>query len=530
MIATPVGALFTSSVFMNVSTTGALSVAVGDALAYFSGEEKVTAMITLVLLIGLFQLLLGVLKLGTLIRFVSHSVMVGFITGIAINIVLGAIPDVTGYTSPYYSRILRLADTILSWRDYDPATFVLGLITIGLIIGFGYTRLSKFAMILALAVVTALGVFATAVLGIESLELVGEIATIPRSLPRPMLPDLSMVGIMLVPAVSIGIIGLVQGAGVGQSYPNPDGKYPNVSRDFTGQGLANMAASFFQGIPGGGSMSGTAVSVNAGAHSRWANIFAGILVAAIVLLFVDIVNLIPMTALGGLLIVVGFQNIQPEEIATVWQTNLVARTAMVLTLLATLALPLQFAILVGVAISILLHVFQSSNQIEVVQFVPVEGGFPLERPAPEILPSREVTLLFAYGSLFFAAATTFENKLPSADEARQAVVILLVRGRSEVGSTFIGVLRRYVDALQANGGKLMLAGVSPSLHDQLARTGAIDIIGEENLFEVQAQLGAAMNEALAAARAWLAQQEMLSDQKAVGPSQETVGPEIGNVD
>ena len=143
-----------------------------------------------------------------------------------------------------------------------------------------------------------MGVILTAALGIESLELVGEIATIPRSLPRPMLPDLSMVGIMLVPAVSIGIIGLVQGAGVGQSYPNPDGKYPNVSRDFTGQGVANMATSFFQGIPGGGSMSGTAVSVNAGVRSRWANIFAGILVAAIVLLFVDVVNLIPMTALG----------------------------------------------------------------------------------------------------------------------------------------------------------------------------------------------------------------------------------------
>ena len=118
-----------------------------------------------------------------------------------------------------------------------------------------------------------------------------------------------------------------------------------------------MATSFFQGIPGGGSMSGTAVSVNAGAQTRWANIFAGILVAAIVLLFVDIVNLIPMTALGGLLVVVGFQNIQPEEIVTVWQTNLVARTAMVLTLLATLTMPLQFAIVVGVVISILLHIF-----------------------------------------------------------------------------------------------------------------------------------------------------------------------------
>ena len=83
MIATPVGALFTSSVFMNVSTTGALSVAAGDALVYFPSEQKLTALITLVFLIGVFQLVLGLLKLGSLIRFVSQSVMTGFITGIS---------------------------------------------------------------------------------------------------------------------------------------------------------------------------------------------------------------------------------------------------------------------------------------------------------------------------------------------------------------------------------------------------------------------------------------------------------------
>ena len=104
MIATPVGALFTSSVYMNVSTTGALSVAVGDALVNFPVAQRTAALITLVLLIGLVQLIAGVLRLGSLIRFVSQSVMTGFITGIAISIVLGAIPDLTGYTSTFKQR------------------------------------------------------------------------------------------------------------------------------------------------------------------------------------------------------------------------------------------------------------------------------------------------------------------------------------------------------------------------------------------------------------------------------------------
>lgn len=503
MIATPVGALFTGSVFMNVSTTGALSVAVGDALVGYTGDQRTTALITLTLLIGVVQLAAGLLRLGSLIRFVSQSVMTGFITGIALLIILGAIPDLTGYASPFNSEILKLADTILRFNQYNLVTFVLGVLTIVLIVGFGYTPVRKFSMILALGVVTLLGVVITYVFGDVGLVMVGDIASIPRSLPQPILPDLILIPGLIVPAVAISIIGLVQGAGVGQSYPNPDGKFADVSRDFTGQGIANMATSFFMGIPGGGSMSGTAVTVNAGARSRWANILSGLFVILIVLLFAGVVEWIPMSALAGLLVVVGYQNLQPQQILMVWQTGLVTRTAMVLTLVATMALPLQYAIVIGVAISIMLHVFRSSNQVRVVEFVPVESGFPIEQPAPPSLPDHGVTLLYAYGSLFFAAAATFEKNLPSADDAKESVVILILRGQPEVGSTFIGVLRRYAATLQANGGRLMLTGVSPRLRYQLERTETLALIGAENVFMEQVQLGMAMNEALAAAHAWL---------------------------
>ncbi len=413
MVATPVGALFTSSVFMNVSTTGALSVAVGDTLNYVSESQKTTALIVLVLLVGLFQLTLGLLKLGSLMHFVADSVMTGFVSGVAVLIIVGQIGNLTGFTSTFNSRILKAADLLLNLDQIDPYTTAVGLATMALIVAFGYTNLNKFAMVLALAVVTLLTTVLALLPGTGSLLLVGDIASIPGSLPRPALPDLSLILDLALPAVSIGIIGLVQGAAVSQSYPNPDGKYPDVSRDFSGQGLANIVTGFFQGLPGGGSMSGTAVSVNAGARSRWANIFAGLFVAIIVLLFAGIVKQIPMTALAGLLVVIGAQTLRPRRIATVWRTNLVARTAMVLTFVATLAMPLQFAILVGVSISILLHIFQLSSEIRVIQFVPVDGGFPVEQPVPAVLLSRQVTMLYAYGSLFFAAASTYEKNLPS---------------------------------------------------------------------------------------------------------------------
>ena len=129
----------------------------------------------------------------------------------------------------------------------------------------------------------------------------------PRALPSLVLPDLALISRLIIPAIAIGIIGLVQGAGVSQTFPNPDGKFSDVSRDFFGQGAANLAGGLFGGIPAGGSSSGTALIINAGARSRWANIFGGIAVAIIVLLFAPLVELVAMPALAGLVIVAGVQ-------------------------------------------------------------------------------------------------------------------------------------------------------------------------------------------------------------------------------
>jgi SulP family sulfate permease len=112
-------------------------------------------------------------------------------------------------------------------------------------------------------------------------------------------------------------------------------------------------------------------------------------------------------------------------------------------------------------------------------------------------------VLFVYGSLFYAAAKAFEEKLPAVEGSERAAVILLLRGYDDLGSTVIGVLRRYAQALQANSGKLILAGLSPGLRDQLRRTGMLDLIGEENTFLATEAIGEAGNAALRAATDWL---------------------------
>jgi SulP family sulfate permease len=267
-------------------------------------------------------------------------------------------------------------------------------------------------------------------------------------------------------------------------------------------------------------VSGTAVLIDAGARSRWANIFAGLFVAICVLLFAGAIELLPMTALAGMLIVIGVRLIDTRGIRTVWQTNPIARAAMGITFIATLITPLQVAVIVGMVVSILLYVARQANEVHIVRWVwPEDGyGYPEEVPAPQKLPSNEVTLLNVYGSLFFAGASTLEDNLPAAEETRHAVVILNLRGRDDIGSTFNGVLQRYAATLSRNDSLLILTGISPEVQDQLLRTRAIKKIGEDNIFLATPQLGQALNQALRSARAWL---ELDPNKKGASESRDT---------
>ncbi len=169
-------------------------------------------------------------------------------------------------------------------------------------------------------------------------------------------------------------------------------------------------------------------------------------------------------------------------------------------------MPLQFAVLLGVSLSVLLFVFHQANRLKLVELFPSDKSvLPIEQSAPKQLPSHKVTVLYPYGSLFYAAAKTFEENLPAADNAKEAVVIFVFRGYDKFGSTMIAVLDRYNEVLQANGGKLMLAGISSGVLLQLERTGLLDKIGRENVFFAQPQWGAAATQAYEAALAWLEQ-------------------------
>lgn len=513
MIGMPIAAVFTGTRLMNVSTTSALSVAAGSALMVIPSESRAQNLIVLVVLVGLFQFLAGIFKLGTAIRFVSNAVMVGFTTGVSLLIILGQLDDFTGYDSPFTGRITSALDTLLNIDQWQLSSAVVGAVVLVLILVLSRTRYTKIAYVVALVAGTVLGVLINAVYP----GAVQNIPPIPDQLFNLVRPDFQYLSILIPSALGIAIIGLIQAAGVAQNFPNADGRTGDISRDFLGQGLANIGSGIFSGIPGGGSMSGTAVIVGTGGRTRWANIFGGLLVIPLVLVLRDVFALIPLSALGGLLIAVGLQSLRVDAIKTVWETGLPSRVAMGMTLASSLIMPLQYAVFVGVAISVMMHVLQSSARVRLVELVPVAGGFPIERDGPAQLKSESVTILMPYGDVFFAAASNMESLLPDAGSAKRAAVILILRGREEVGSTFIGVLRRYAEALQANDGRLYLGGVSPQLFDQLRRTGLVSLLGPERIMTYDRQFGTSANRALTDAYNWLgipvqyASKEMLEE-------------------
>ncbi len=492
------GGLFTSSSFMAVQATGAMAIVVADVGAVHNAANPERALFTLSILTGIVMLLAGLLKFGSMLRFVSNAVMVGFINAVGINIVLGQLDNFTGYEAQGANRIARAINTLTNLTQAHWPTIAIGVVTIVLIVTLERTRLGPLGMVVAIGIGSVLARFAPEV------QILDNIASIPQALPFITLPDLTVVPALILPAFSLAFIGLVQGAGISSNFPNPDGTFPDASQDFVGQGAANIAAGFFQGMPVGGSMSASSLVKNAGARSRLALLIAGGVMAAIILLFADVVGYIAMPALAGLLMTVGYRTVKPADIVAVWKTGMVQATVMGVTFVLTMLIALQYAVLVGVGISMILYIITQSNEIVIKRRLIDEEGNVEEVDAPTEVPANEVIVLQPYGSLFFASAPVFEEALPDVtDETHNSVVILRLRGRTDVGSTFMDVLYRYAQALEDADSKLVIVSASQNLHEQLAATRVTSVVGTQNIYTSDEWVGRTVKQAHRDALEWI---------------------------
>jgi SulP family sulfate permease len=492
-----VGGLTARTQLMLVTTTSAAALAAGGALSGLSGEERTAALALLVVLAGALQVAAGLLRLGRFTRFVSHSVMKAFLLGVAVLIVLGQLPQLAGADVEGDSAPERALQLILHPGRIELGSLAAGLAALALVLVLIRTPLR------ALAALAAVGIPSLAVWAFDAggVEVVGEV---PSGLPVPELPPLSAFSLdLLTGAGAVAAIVLVQGAGVSESVPDPDGVPAAPDADFRAQGYANVASGLLRGLPVGGSLGQTALNVSSGARTRWSSVAAGLFIALVLLALSGLVAYVVMPALAALLLLAAWSTIDFREALAIWRTGTATKVIAATTFGATLFLPIQAAVGIGVALSALLYLNRAATDVRIVRLIPRPDGRFEERPPPETLPGGEVTILHVYGSVFYAGARTLEQQLPRPGGEDRPVVVLRLRGHTKIGATFVDVIAGYAEQLRRANGRLYLAGVDHDARALIERTHKVSADAAKLIFEATPIRGESTEQAHAAGQAWL---------------------------
>ncbi|AZG47525.1 putative sulfate transporter [Gordonia insulae] len=503
MVPTMVASIFSRTVLMVTTLTSAIALSSQSVLSSAGLDpHDVGNIAMLTIAVGLVMLLFGVLRVGAIMDFVSSAVMTGFTLGIAVQIVSGVLKDVTGYTPEAHNTLVKFVDAAAHVSEWSIAAVVISIATVAVWAIFRLVKpIASYAMLIALVVVTAV----CAVIRVDA-ETVGDIAEVPNSLPPVTLPDLTRLPDLLLGAFAIALVALAQAAGISAAVPNPDGSRPSASGDFAAQGAANLVGGFFGSLATGGSLSRTGVAVSAGARTRWAGIFAGVWLLLLVLAVGAAAQVIPMAVIGGLLFVIGFELIQGrwDDVMIVFRTAPLSAVAMVVTFVATTQIPLQDAILVGAATSLVLYCVQAARAARLVTLSPSDGGWVTGEP-PASLPGDRVTVLHYSGVALFAEVPRIAQQWPAVtDGSRRSVLILSVRTLPGVPSATVQkLLRGWADEIRSRGGRFILAGVTEDLHRRLEGSGIAESIGADNIYVATDRLFGAVDAAYADATRWL---------------------------
>ena len=266
------GGLSAKTRLMVVSTTGAVALAAGSALRSVHQAQRPAAAALLTLLVGVALLAAGVLRLGRYTRFVSHSVMIGFLTGISVNIVCGQVAGLTGARSHGRIAVLQALSVLLHPGRIEVAALLTGVFALAILVVMTRTKAAQAGTLLAVVIPTIV----VAVAGADNVRRVKDIGRIQPGIPAPTLPDFGVLSYgMITGALAVAAIIIVQGAGVSEVAASDGQAVPGGSRDVLAQGIGNLASSLWRGIPVGGALGDTNMNVKSGARTRFAAVAGG---------------------------------------------------------------------------------------------------------------------------------------------------------------------------------------------------------------------------------------------------------------
>ncbi len=495
-----IGALFRSSRHVVTGPTNALSLLVGSAVAAQAaqyGATPVTVGVTLAFVVGIIQLLSGLLRLDAVADYISQPVLRGYITGAATLVGAGQLANAIGTQA----RSGNLWETLINWSATLPQAQPLAVaFTVGtLVTVLALRRLNRRIPGALVAMVASIIVTSAFDLQAYGLRLVQDLAPIPAGLPPFTIPDVILMVGLLPAAVACAVLSLVESSSVARALASRSGQRLDLAVEFTGQGLANITAGFFSGYPISGSMGRSALNQLAGAESRLSGVFCGLFMLLVLLLLGPIVAYTPVASLAGLLFILANDLMDRERIRTILRSSRSDRLAFLATVIGAWSLPLDKAIYFGVGISIILFLQRARllTMREMVigserRFREIDVGTPKEQPS-----CTSIKILNFTGPLFFAVAGELDNALdPFVNDPNVRVLILRVREVQDFDVTTASVIEAAASKMAAQGRTLLILGVHPPISTLLEQTGIGDRIGQENIFPMQTGLFTAMEFAL----------------------------------
>ncbi|MCL6735982.1 SulP family inorganic anion transporter [Streptomyces neyagawaensis] len=464
VVAGALAALFGGSDLQVSGPTGAMTV----VLVPIVGEYGTTGVLTVGLMAGVMLMALAVLRAGSCMRYVPAPVVEGFTLGIACVIGLQQVPHALGVPAPDGDRVLVVAWRAAAEFAGNPDWTAVGLAVSVAVIMLVGARLWPTVPFSLVAVVAA-----TVVAQVADLD-AAPIGDLPSGLPAPSLGflDPGALGSLLAPAVAVAALAALEsllsasvadGMTVGRRH-DPD-------RELFGQGLANLAAPLFGGVPATGAIARTAVNVRTGAGSRLAALTHAAILAVIVFAAAPLVARIPLAALAGVLLATAVRMVEVGSLRAMARATRSDALILVLTAVATLALDLVYAVIIGLAVAGALALRAVAKQARLDR-VPLDRG---DHSAEEhALLAEHIVAYRIDGPLFFAAAHRFLLELTEVADVR--VVILRMSRVSTMDATGALVLKDAVERLTRRGILVLASGIRPGQRRVLDSVGALELL------------------------------------------------------
>ena len=500
-----IAALFNSHPLLSVGPINTQSVLVASILARLytpgDGPSYLALVVALTFLKGLIQMGLAAARMGTLVRYVSRSVIVGFTAGAGALIAAKQVRFFLGIEAPPVDN--AWPGLVGVWQRLSPhvsdiSPHALGLGVLALVVVIGLRAVSRLIPGPLIAVVITAGIVAAMGWTGEQLTLV---PAFERKLPVPSLPTfpLALLEPLIIGGLALSLLGLMEAYSIAKTLGAKTGDRVSANQELFSQGLTNFLTSFVSAIPGSGSFSRSALNHFAGGKTMLSSIYASAVVLVAFLLLAPAARFVPMTAIAAILFVVAFGLIDWKYFLTVRRASRSDAMVCGITFVATLFLPLEYAVFVGVGLNLALYLRRAS-QLHVAQLVQERGGPLLERPLKDRSGEEKVMFLQVEGNLFFANADELEDQFFTLLQSPLKVVILRLKRTHAVDATVMTVLERFVDRMHEKDGHVVLCGVKPELEGRLRHFGLLDKIGRDNVFVSQTGIFTSAKQAVRRAR------------------------------